>query len=488
MTHRRPALAALAGAMALAVACSNPPTTGSGGGQATTGGRRPSLPDCPVHALKDARKPVQIELWYGGLGGTTKKTMDDIVARFDRSQHDVVVHASDQGSDYREVNRAFESAATAGGNQLPDVVYLEDINFRSAADSGLILPAQACMEADGYDETQIEPAARAEYSIDGVLYPGYMNASVPILYYNKSHFRKAGLDPEKPPRTLQEVYEAAKAIKAAGVSPKPFSLKTDRWFFESWLTGVGEPLVNHDNGRDGDATKATFATPRARDLLGFLKKMDDEGLLNPFANTEGTFDDYLALVTQQSSMVIETSTAATTIRDALAGTITAADAGVNVDASVLDRKALVPGAGAFPGLEAPGKALTSGGAFYMLNRSRPAEQAAAWRFLRYMLTPDVAKEWHLNGSYLPIVKSVEDEPDVQAFRRNDVAGVLLQPAVDQFHHADPDRPGPLIGPYPDEVAAIQGAMDGVLFAKKDARSALVEAQADVTASLERYLG
>jgi len=216
--------------------------------------------------------------------------------------------------------------------------------------------------------------------------------------------------------------------------------------------------------------------------------MNEEGLLNGFGNTEGGFDDFLALVTQQSSMVIGTSTAATTIRDALSGQITAKEAGVDVGASVLDSKAIVPGSAEFPGIEAPGKVLTSGGAFYMLNPSKPVEQAAAWDFLRYMLRPDVAKEWHLSGSYLPVVKAVNDEPDVRRFRRDDVAGVLLQPALEQFARADPDRPGPLIGPYPDEVTAIEGAMQEVLFDGQRPRTALRRAQADVTASLQRYLG
>ncbi len=479
---------ALAGALA-AGACSSPPTSGGGGAADRAGGSGATLPVCPVDALKNAPKPVTIDLWYGGLVGATKTTMDDIVGEFNRSQHDVVVRASDQGAAYQEADRAFESAAAAGsGDQLPDIAYLEDIQLASLADSKLILPAQACMEADGYDLRQLEPVARAQYSVDGALYPGYMNMSMPVLYYNKAHFVKAGLDPDKPPRTLDELFDAARKLKAAGVSPKPFALKTDRWYFESWLNGADVDIVNHDNGRTGQATAASFDGARADDLLGFLKKMNDQGLLNPVAATEGTIDDYLALVTQQSSMVVETSTAASTIKGALAGTITARQAGVDFNDSVLDRNQLVPGSAPFPGLSTGGQALTSGGGFYLVNRSDKPQQAAAWQFLRFMLRPDIAKQWHIEGSYLPIVKSVADEPDVQKFWTDDLAGVLLKPAVDQFDAADPDRPGPLIGPYPDEEVAVQGAMDGVLFKHQDIKTSLAKASDDVTASLRRYAG
>jgi sn-glycerol 3-phosphate transport system substrate-binding protein len=148
----------------------------------------------------------------------------------------------------------------------------------------------------------------------------------------------------------------------------------------------------------------------------------------------------------------------------------------------------VPGAAAMPGVESAGKVIPTGGAFYILNTSEPAQQAASWEFLQYMLRPEVAKVWHMNGAYLPIVKAVEDDPEVQAFWANQLAGVLLKPAVDQLAAADPDHPGPLIGPYVDEALAIEKALDGVLFDNQDVAESLAHAQDQVTQSLERYAG
>ena len=151
--------------------------------------------------------------------------MEDMVAGFNASQDDVVLNASNQGADYDEVYRKYTRAASAGTDQLPDMIYLEDTQLQAMADSGQVLPAQACMEAADYDLTDLEPAVRSKYSVDDVLLPGYMNVSTPVLYYNKAHWARAGLDPEDPPETLDELYEAAKALKDAGVSDKPFSFK-----------------------------------------------------------------------------------------------------------------------------------------------------------------------------------------------------------------------------------------------------------------------
>jgi sn-glycerol 3-phosphate transport system substrate-binding protein len=124
----------------------------------------------------------------------------------------------------------------------------------------------------------------------------------------------------------------------------------------------------------------------------------------------------------------------------------------------------------------------------MLNTSDDPQQAGAWSFMDFMLQPANAKLWHTGGGYLPAVKAVSEEPDIQAFWQDDLTGVLLFPAVEQFADADPDQPGPLIGPYNDETAAIQGAMEAILFNGADIDNALSDAQASVTESLQRYAG
>jgi sn-glycerol 3-phosphate transport system substrate-binding protein len=473
---------ALAG-ITVAVACSKPPTSGGGGAVAAD-----DLPDCPLDALEQADGPVEIALWYGGLAGVTQATMEGMAERFNAGQDEVVVTASNQGASYAEVYRKYESAASASTDQLPNVIYLEDTQLRAMVDGGRVLPAEACMRADEYDVDQMLPVVRSTYTVDDVLYPGYMNVSTPVLYYNQSHWIRAGLDPTDPPQTLDELRDVARTLKDAGVSARPFSFKLSRWFFETWLTGIGSTVVDEGNGRTGEPTAAELDSPEAVELLRFLQDMSDEGLMNPFAATEGSIDHYLALVNQQSSMLIETSAASTTIRDALAGTISADEAGAGVDASAIDTSQLVPAAAPLPGIEAPGRIHASGGAFFILNTSEPAQQAAAWRFLEFMLRPENAKEWFLSGAYLPIVEGVREEPEVQAFLQDDVAGKLLMSAEQQLADASPDAPGPLIGPYPDFNDDLERAMESAVLDGADPESALAGADDDITAALERYVG
>ena len=489
---RRPVRRALVGLTAVGLlglaACGAPPTTtGTGEGRSADGKAKVDPKDCPVAALDEAKGPVKVNLWFSGLVDPALGVLQDMAKRYNASQDKVVVTTNNQGNAYQE-GLAKYRGASATPDQLPQIQYLEDTMLGELVDKGQVLPAEACMEADDFDPTEITPAARAAYSVDDVLYPGYMNVSTPILYYNKVHFQKAGLDPENPPKTIDEIEAAAKKIKAAGVAKKPFSFKADQWFVSTWLSGVGQDMVNNDNGRSKPATKATFDSAPAQELFGDLKRMDDEGLLNAFPVTDGSIDHYLALINEDSSMLVETSTASGTIAAALGGELANGTGGVQIDTSALDGKKIVPGSGESPGLESAGQIYASGGAFYIMNTSSPAQQAASWDFLKFMWEPENATIWHTQGGYLPVLKSIVDSPEVATFQDTELDGKLLTPAVEQLATADPDRSGPLIGPYEAFQDILQGALEKVLFNGADVDKSLASAQAEATALFKDYNG
>lgn len=471
----------------LAAACGSPPTSGGAGGGRQSEGATKKLPECPLKALEEADGPVDVSLWFGGLVDPPVSVLNGMVKDFNASQDDVVVSADNQGNAYAEVLRKYEGAS-ATPSQLPQIIYLGDTALGEMVDKGQVLPAQACMEADDYDITQITPSARASFSVDDVLYPGYMNVSTPVLYYNKVHFEKAGLDPNRPPATLAEVQEVAQKIKDAGVADKPLAFLANEWFLNTWAAGVGQDVVNNDNGRSKVPTKGSFDTDKTKQALERLAGMNEAGLLNAFAVTDGSIDHYLSLVQEQSSMLIETSTASGTIAQVLGGDLTAEEAGIDFDAAAIDQTKIVPGSGPMPGIDAPGKVFASGGAFYILNTGSPAQQAASWKFLRFMLEEENAKTWHVVGGYLPVVKAVVDDPEVREFQNTDLGGLLLKPAVEQLAAADPDQAGPLIGPYTQFEAAVRTALEGVLFDGADPGEALSTAEGDVTKLLEEYNG
>ena len=118
MARQRKAMLVVLAAAGLTAACSGPPTSGSGEqADVEAGGGEAALPDCPLDTLDEATGPVEVTLWYGGIGGVTKETMENMVDAFNASQDTVHVTASDQGSSYAEVYRKFESAESANTDQ-----------------------------------------------------------------------------------------------------------------------------------------------------------------------------------------------------------------------------------------------------------------------------------------------------------------------------------------------------------------------------------
>jgi sn-glycerol 3-phosphate transport system substrate-binding protein len=436
----------------------------------------PRLPDCPLEALDTAVGVVEVELWHA-MSAESENNLNQLADAFNSGQERVRILVRNQGVAYDEVLRKFVAAIPS--RQLPGIVFLEDTTLRQVVDSGTLLPAEACEKADGFSTGQL-PAVRSYYTADGIYWPGYPNVSEPVLYYNVNHFKRAGLDPEAPPETLDELREAARALKAAGI-PAPLSLVLNAWFVESWINGAGGSVVNEDNGRSGLATESSFDNEVTRELYTWLKEMADEGLLQGHSATDGQINQYLAVAQQNSSMLIETSTAATTIKAVLGG-----DPDAGVDTGDADLSGIVPANGPFPGLEKPAQVRVSGGAFFMTNTVPAEQQAAAWDFMKFMWQTENQVAWHLVGSYLPTTQTAANAPAVIAYWQDDLAGRLLKVGYDQLLQVDPQRPGPQIGPYRDYTAAIKNSLDRLVLQGASVDAVVTRADAEIQAALTRY--
>ena len=462
--------------------------TDEGGGEADQGlAESLGLPECPVGAHLEAEGTVEIDFWHP-LTTLSAEAMEDIGAAFNASQDKIVVNVEAQGS-YGELLAAYRESIRS--DDLPAIAITDRGAFRDMVDSGTVLPAQSCVEADGYELSGIDDLVRSYFSIDGALYPAAMNISTPVLYYNRTHFEAAGLDPDAPPQTLAEVRDAAQAIKDAGVAETPLSLLLQGEYIENWLGGVGVQIVNADNGRAGNATEATFNGPEALEVFETLQEMADAGTVVAYTNTPGQTQHYFAAL-GPSSMLFETSTASVTIASFLGGTgnlselITQAEeAGVDVE-GVTDLTVDISVA-PFPGLEEAGRVAISGGAYYMTNTGTDAEQAAAWEFMKFVNEFEQQKVVHLKASYLPINEDVLNDPEVQSVWQTDAAGQWLATAHAQLSAIDPENPGPAIGPFSEQRGIFNRSLEELMLEGRDPADILADAEADLNEALEDYV-
>lgn len=482
---RRLAVLAVATCLLALAACSGSTSSstdaGGGGGGSDT---LVPLPPCPVDALASATQPVDVELWHPFVA-KTKDTLEAMVAQYNASQTKVRVKAEAQGT-YNELAAKYRSAVPS--KDLPAIAIFEDINTKSVADSGTILPAQSCIDADNYDTSDLLASVKAFYSVGGALFPSTANISTPLLYENRNHFRRAGLDPDKPPTTLAEVREYAQKIKDAGVVDHPIALSLQPWFIESWLNGEGAALVDNDDGRgSGQTTAAVFDTDQTREIYTWIRDMNRDGLLTAIPNTDGNIDDYLAMAQQKTSMIIESSVSATSIKAFLKGDLDPSTLQGGSGAAPADLNALDIGAAPFPGVSEPGKVRLGGSGWYITNTTKPEVQAAAWDFMKWWNSTDQQVRWNLEGSYLPFRASAAKDPRVTANWTSDLSGRWLAISYNQLVNGiNPDFPGAQFGPFDKYVKATDDSLESMVFGTTEPAAAVTAAANATTDAITQY--
>ncbi|MBL8776971.1 MAG: extracellular solute-binding protein [Acidimicrobiales bacterium] len=488
--RRTPFVVALAVVAALFVAACGG-TSGGGAGDDEAGdagaGDAGALPECPVTALDDVPEsdlPIEVTLWHASVA-KGEEAINEIADAYNASQDRVRIEVENQATSFEELQRKYNQAIPS--NDLPGIALLEDTQTQAMADSGTILPAQSCIAADDYDMSDFVPTLVDYYSVDGNLYPASMTGSNALIYFNVDHFEEAGLDPENPPTNLDEIREAAQAIKDAGVTEHPFVWHMAPWQVEFWLTGNHIPFVDNNNGREAPATESVLNSEGALELFQWLKDMNDDGLMLPITDVPGQIDQYLALANEQGSFSVEASSAATSVEAFLKGQLSAGDltdGRVNAD---VDLSGLNIGADEFPGMEEPGHIQVGGGVYYMMSTTPPEVQAAAWDYMKWVNSVDMQVVSNLVGSNDPTLVSVADVPEVARTWADTLSGQWLAISFEQQQNGiDPEFPGPLVGPYTEMRTAVRQAVEDMLLNDAAPEDVLADAEAEITEAIERY--
>jgi sn-glycerol 3-phosphate transport system substrate-binding protein len=423
---------------------------------------------CPLNALKSAKKPVEIVFWHSmnrSLGETLTKLTDE----FNTSQSEVKVSLVNQ-IDYAQTFTKYKSGLSSG--DLPDIVQLQETEQQQMIDTQTLLPAGVCAKADKYSFSDFLPRVISYFTVEGKQYAMPFNTSGPVLYYNKQAFTAAGLDADAPPKTLAEVRSAAEKLKANGVEA-PLGLKTEPGYFEHWRALVGKTYVNNDNGRKARATKSIYDDATGREIFTWLSGMVKDGLATTNADLgTGSFDNLLGIQSGSHAMAFDTSAALGTI-SAVLGSGVAPDVALGV--------APFPS----PGKAATGGVLVSGGALYMMNKSAPAKQAAAWKFLKFLDDPENMTAWAIGTGYLPIRKSSAASTEMQDYWSQNPS---YKVAYDQLLDGPTNvaTSGSVIGNYTGARDALRDAENTMFLNGADPKSALKDASKNATAAIQDY--
>jgi sn-glycerol 3-phosphate transport system substrate-binding protein len=485
------ALTFLLSAGLLATACGG--SDSGDGGDAGGDGSGGDLPECPVGAHEDADGVTQVTVWHAWVG-LTQRTVESIAEEYNASQDQVEVTVEAQGT-YEEMLAKYESAL-ADPDSLPDIVLSEDTTTQFMIDSGTIMPAQACLEADPdaqefYD--QVLPAVISGYTVEDVLWPAAFSVSQAVLYANETHLEQAGLDPAVLPTTLDELRSTAEAIRDAGVPgvDKPMVARMDSWYLENMLTGVEQPIVNNANGRDGLATESELLNEQTTEVYEWMKSMYDDGLLNAIPYSQ-PYDQLFAMALGSSSMLVDTSTAITSVNGAIEGTLDPADLGVDEGddlagvISGIELDSLRIAVGLNPGLEEAGKGQIGGAGWYMVDNGEDATIGGAWDFLQFFNETPNQVRWTLEGSYLPVSEAARNDPAMQEEFETTRRGMWLGIATGSLDELDPDFPGPVMGPYNQFRSLVRDSFEKITLDGQEVESTIDSVNTSFQDALTSY--
>jgi sn-glycerol 3-phosphate transport system substrate-binding protein len=314
------------------------------------------------------------------------------------------------------------------------------------------------------------------YTVGGKLYSMPFNTSAPIMYYNKTMFKAAGLDPEKPPRTYAEVIDAAKKLTKKDASGKVtvygYGVSIYGWIFEQLNAAAGGLYLNSDNGRTARATAAAFNGPEGVAAIQFWKDGYDAGVFANLGRAPAGNDAVVAaFASQQVAMFVEST----------------ARLRAEINASVSGNFELGTAYIPRPNEDAFKKSgVIIGGASVHILKDRPAaEQACAWDFVKFVTSPDIQAYWHTSSGYYPTTKKAYDVA-------LDKEWVTKYPqfltAINQLHDSPviPATAGGVGGTMPQNRQRIEQAIEEVLAGKSTAKQALDAAATDVNKYISDY--
>ncbi len=403
----------------------------------------PSSPAAAANTGNGTR--TKVRFWYG-LGGQLGEVIEGQIAKFNQSQDRVEVEGVFQQS-YNGVQEKFQAALVGG--DVPEIVQMEIHATPQFASSGALTPLEQFYENDPeFNFDDLVPATLLNQRWEGKLYAMPINRSTPLLYYNKDLFQAAGLDPNQPPKTWQEVRDIAKQIaktENGQTTVYGFVPMSSWWYFESMVWSNGGELMSED------LNNVTFAEPGAEVVQIWADMVHQDKTARTFTGDKANEQQQQEFIQGRAAMVLNST----------------ADLG----RYTRDIKDFEVGTAFLPHMEGHEHAVPTGGAAAAIPAAVPEEKKqAAWEFIKWWISPEQAAFWSQNTGYFPVRQSSIDLLTEQGYygeRPN------FKTAIDQLEYA---REAPSTPQFPAIAKEIGTGMEETLVNNVPAIDALRKAQ------------
>lgn len=379
---------------------------------------------------KSTKEPIQLTFWHS-MSIYQGNVLDDLINQYNAEHKGVVVNPIFQGI-YPDMKAKLLNAIKT--ENPPDIAQIAIEYLDIFIQNESIKPITEYIPEEDREDIldQFWRCVSRKHEI--YAYP--FNISVQVLYYNKDAFSEAGLDPDKPPKTWNEVIEYAKKLT------KDFDGDgvIDQWGILVSIEGVFgfTPLIRQLGGEvlNESRTKAVFNNEKGVKVMKLLQDMIYKYRVMP--SKWGLFEGTNAFLQGKIAM----------------GPITSA--GIRFAEENLPWKL---GIAPLPYIE--NKSVLLGGAGLVVLSDSFGKYKQSLDFIKWLSSKENTIKWHKETGYLPLRKSAIESVELKSFYREHPN---YKVALDQLGYARP----PDFTPYLPQIDQIlRFAIDEILINRKD---------------------
>ena len=400
---------------------------------------------------------VSIEFWSFWGSGLRRDAIEEIIEDFNTSQDEIEVEYVYQpwGDIWTK------SLASIAAGDPPDVI-VQDIN-------------SVQQRAEAQQSTNLQEYINQEDDMESLFYPHLwetvfyeenahalpFNTDTQVLFYNKDAFEEAGLDPETPPATWEELEEYARALDVQN---------GDSWerigFYPLWDVGADVWALNADNGVSwfDEEGNVTINTPEKVEALEWILEWQDYYGADTINSYEAEFGSGVA-------------------DPFISGLVGIRAQNINYYTNLLENAPDDFNFGVAPLPEhEEGSGNWSWGGGFVLEIPYGAENPeASYEFMKYLTSTEVQEKFGLNS--FDIMANQEANTNLTTHPDLDEEGQMIYEMAHRNLESTVITPVPLTAP--DFGSLVNGEIDNVLLGNQSPEEALEAAQASVENLVEQ---
>jgi sn-glycerol 3-phosphate transport system substrate-binding protein len=393
--------------------------------------------------------------WWHSMGGALGDKVNQLANNFNASQKDYKVVPSYKGS-YPESMTAAIAAYRAGN--APHILQVFEVGTATMmAAKGAIVPVYKLMkDADEpfNPKAYLGPVSGYYTDSKGNMLSFPFNSSTAIFYWNKDAFKKAGLDPNKPPRTWKEFVAAAEKLKASG-QECAYTTTWPSWVHvENFSAWHNVPIGTKENGMAGLDTQFSINTPLHVRHIEMLADLAKRGMFRYAGrgNQGGA-----KFTSGECAMMTESTGGQANVRR-----------GAKFDWAVTQ----IPYWDDVKG--APQNAIIGGASLWVMGGKTNNAYKGVSRFFSFLSRPEVQMDWHKGTGYVPITYAAYEMTKKSGFYdQNPGAEVAIKMLTNKQPTAN--SKGLRFGNFVQGRQVIEEELEAVFAGKKGAKAGLDEA-------------